>query len=1124
MDLLFNSVQLDFGKQVIRRENIMKKTVTKAFKRIVSTALVATLTLGTVYMAYTRDGNNTTVVETERTEESYEVLVENTDLEHGDSVVEQEIVKTDDIDILQEEAAVSTNSNPQNSECSNENSSVNENDSTNVTEKNSDSETVDLPEVIEDEKLSQETDITDILDEIKMNEIYILSAGVNDETEKDILQWEESADIASVDIYARYDETGFNKIANVADTEYEVDTAADYRIVVNTVKGERIGSNVITLVENEEGYLYEDVVDTDEDGIPDGYEYLIGTNANMKDTDGDGFADGYEVFVLCTNPTVFDENHDFDGDELGNLEELERGTNPYLKDSDFDGINDNEDAEPTKTNVNSGMEVDYTIPVKTGMFDLVSTYMNENGDNCKLVYNYLNKQIKYMSDSENESYNVYNESNQLVAAVEYVDGKFIANTYSYRDGNIETITHNGFQYAFGYDENGNMSEVKVGERNLISNQYDKDMLLSETYGNGHTKEFVYDESGNLISQKENGITVYEWQYDEDGNVVTYKDVAADEVYSYIYDEDGTLIELRSDSGFCIGYEEAENSYSVSYEYEETTKTQTITQTEETDEDGEITKNITTTNLISGGQLVTVITEEDTTERTLYVNETALLSLKYTSSDKGITKIAYQDGKILEYGYDEVGNIVSVTENGELKLSYEYDSLGQLVRENNLYAGKSYTYIYDNAGNVLESKIYVYSTEELTEAESEKKYEYNDNEWKDLLTIFNGQEITYDEIGNPLTYRDGMVFSWAGRGLSTVNIGEDVISYTYNSNGIRTSKTVNGVTTTYLLDDTKIVAETTEDTTIWYIYDENDLIIGFEYENQTYYFEKNVQGDVVKIYDKSGDVRSEYIYDAWGNIVAVYGDESIAQVNPFRYRGYYQDNETGFYYLQSRYYDSETGRFLNADDLKVIEARKIEVLGLNPFLYCDNNPINYIDPTGKILISTCVLAGLAIGAIIGGVVGSIYGYNLAVKLKVEPKDRWKFVAGYGIGGIIVGGVIGSFMGYGIGFLCGATSTSGIALNAISKATASITNKTWGHIIVEKHAWNLVLKNVTRNGVKNIISNALKTGTTRLMEKSVKKGVCSMVYETVYSYMGEKIIVHYAVVDGVLKISDAWVKTR
>lgn len=889
------------------------------FKRIVSTALVATLTLGAVYMSYTSDGNNTNVVETERVDELYVVQDEEIDLQCSDSEVDQEVVKSDDSDTLAGDNVISTNSKPQNSVSSNEK------ETTNVDVGTLDSAIVDLTEVIEDE--------------IKTNEIYILSAGVSDETEKDILQWEERNDISSTDIYARYDETGFKRIANVTDTEYEVDVAADYRIVANTVDGEKIGSNVVTLVKSEDGYLYEDVIDTDEDDIPDGYEYLIGTNANVKDTDNDGFTDGYEVFVLCTNPIVIDENDDFDGDGLRNLEEIATGTNPYLKDSDFDGINDNKDVEPLKTNVDTGMEVDYTIPVKTGMFDLVSTYTDENGNNCELVYNYLNGQIKYISDSENERYSVYNEDNQLVAAVEYVDEKIIANTYSYKDRNIETITHNGFQYAFSYDENGNMTNVKVGERTLITNQYDEDVLQSETYGNGHTNEFVYDEYGNVISQKSNGITVYEWQYDEEGNIITHKDVLADEQYSYTYDENGNLTGIRSDSGFYIGYEESENAYSISYEYAETTKTQTTTQTEETDENGDIIKNITTTNLISGGKLVTVISEEDTTEKTLYVNETALLNSKYTIFDKGIIQIEYQDGKILEYDYDEIGNIVSVTENGELKLSYEYDSLGQLVRENNLYAGKSYTYTYDNAGNILESKEYAYSTEGLTEVESVKTYEYNDNGWRDLLTSFNGQAITYDEIGNPLTYRDGMIFSWAGRQLCTVNIGEDVISYTYNSNGIRTSKTVNGITTIYQLDDAKIVAETTENITIWYVYDNDDKIIGFEYGGQTYYFEKSVQGDVIKIYDESGTVVSEYIYDAWGNIVAVYGDKDIAKVNPFRYRGYYQDNETGFYYLQSRYYDSQTKRFLSADSF-------ISLSYSNLYAYVVNNPTNMYDPSGK----------------------------------------------------------------------------------------------------------------------------------------------------------------------------------
>lgn len=97
-------------------------------------------------------------------------------------------------------------------------------------------------------------------------------------------------------------------------------------------------------------------------------------------------------------------------------------------------------------------------------------------------------------------------------------------------------------------------------------------------------------------------------------------------------------------------------------------------------------------------------------------------------------------------------------------------------------------------------------------------------------------------------------------------------------------------------------------------------------------------------------------------------------------------------------------------------------------------------------------------------------------------------------------------------------------AISKALSSISQKTWGHIITQEHAWNLVLKNVTQSGVKNLISQALKKGATTLIDKMVKKGVTSMIYESVYSYMGQKIIVHYAIIDGVIRISDAWVKTR
>lgn len=106
-------------------------------------------------------------------------------------------------------------------------------------------------------------------------------------------------------------------------------------------------------------------------------------------------------------------------------------------------------------------------------------------------------------------------------------------------------------------------------------------------------------------------------------------------------------------------------------------------------------------------------------------------------------------------------------------------------------------------------------------------------------------------------------SWNGRQLSSLQQNDNVVYYTYDSDGIRTSKTVNGVETTYQLDGTKIVSETTDGNIKWFIYDENDSIIGFEYYNQVYYFEKNAQGDVVRIFDSEGNFVSEYFYDAWG---------------------------------------------------------------------------------------------------------------------------------------------------------------------------------------------------------------------------------------------------------------------
>ena len=315
-----------------------------------------------------------------------------------------------------------------------------------------------------------------------------------------------------------------------------------------------------------------------------------------------------------------------------------------------------------------------------------------------------------------------------------------------------------------------------------------------------------------------------------------------------------------------------------------------------------------------------------------------------------------------YTYDAVGNILSVSD-GTYTNSYVYDSLNQLVRENNQQIGKTYTYAYVN-GNITEKKEYAYTTGELpAQPQNTYTWAYTDSTWSDLLTSFNGQTITYDEIGNPLQYRDGMSFTWAkGRQLQSVTKDGLTASYTYDENGLRLSKTVNGVTTNIFRANGQMVGMNSSDgKDMTFMLDGNGNVYGVHYDHyssnqpksETYYFAFNAQGDVIGIYEFSGRLMASYDYDEWGNCTvnvlaadnnghAVDSPDHIAYANPFRYRGYFYDAETGFYYLNSRYYDPGTGRFVNADE----SIHNTHIMGMNLFTYCANNSICYHDPNGK----------------------------------------------------------------------------------------------------------------------------------------------------------------------------------
>ena len=248
----------------------------------------------------------------------------------------------------------------------------------------------------------------------------------------------------------------------------------------------------------------------------------------------------------------------------------------------------------------------------------------------------------------------------------------------------------------------------------------------------------------------------------------------------------------------------------------------------------------------------------------------------------------------------------------------------------------------------------------------KVYTYGDENWKDLLTSYNGQSITYDLQGNPLTYLGSQMEWEKGRQLKKLTKADGtIISYAYNDNGIRTGKTVGTVEHKYVLDGTKILWEMRDGKRFLPYYDNEDSVCGFSYGGKTYFFVKNQQGDIIAITNKDGGVVARYRYDAWGKVVSVTDKDgnpisssnNIANINPFRYRGYYYDTETGLYYLQSRYYDPVVGRFINADipELLGLTILPNGILCANLFAYCLNDPISNSDAVG--FISTQQIANL-----------------------------------------------------------------------------------------------------------------------------------------------------------------------
>lgn len=591
--------------------------------------------------------------------------------------------------------------------------------------------------------------------------------------------------------------------------------------------------------------------------------------------------------------------------------------------------------------------------------EVAYAYSNVNSQMMALPTAITDANGTVVTSSYDESYRVTETGIANVADI----------SYTYNNGNLASVERTNDAdvaqtYHFTYDSFGNMLTLKVGGRTLATYTYNSQngLLSEQAYGNGDKVSFTYDNLGRTktVTFADNRVMTYTYNGEGRLHSVVETGGAIPVTYLYTYDSLGRLISSEEKTGNASvlrthqTYNENNQLTGQSWQMGSTAYSENYTYNSQ---DGSL--NTMTT---ASGDTLTM--NYDGLRRLSTVTGGAF-DRSYTYRDISdskttlqVSRLAYPDlgsGQHFDYTYDALGNIATYTAPGDGAVTYTYDIQGQLLKAQ---GDTTYTYTYDTVGNILTA----------SDGTTSHSYTYSDGDWKDLLTAYDGESITYDAIGNPISYYNGTrwAFTWSnGRNLTRAVSTGTAVDFTYDLEGLRTSKTVGGVTHNYLYAGGKLLRETDGTNTLDFVYDANGTpyalihTVGTESPvTTTYYYITNLQGDVVQLVDSDGNAVASYEYDPYGKVISATG--TLAEINPLRYRGYYYDVETGLYYLQSRYYDSTVGRYVNGD---AYLSTGSGLLGYNMFAYCNNNPTLSMDSAGTLPSVSKFLATVAAGAAI-----------------------------------------------------------------------------------------------------------------------------------------------------------------
>ena len=648
----------------------------------------------------------------------------------------------------------------------------------------------------------------------------------------------------------------------------------------------------------------------------------------------------------------------------------------------------------------------YSYMGYTSDFRNVASVMDARQKRVSYAYDSDNRLLTKMTDANNHStqYHYEASTDRLTGVSATASGQTRDVSYTYDEGDrIKSIKHGGTTYAFEYDGFGNQTMVKVGDRTLESYRYapNNGPLKTVTYGNGDTQEILYDKEERIRARRWNGESTdaVRYEYDDYGTLEKETDLVNGRIDKDQYDMTGRLVQsttLEKNTG-AAGEPTVANTHTVqSLEigYDNYNRVNRLVQSLE----GSKTK----TGLVYGDASKTQrpglsygLTVDGKQRQSLAYDamarctkETVTLpggqkrencftygTLRHLTDTDSLLSAMSNGTESWSYEYDNVGNITKIT-SGTKVITYQYDELNQLIRENNGVLGTTVLYTYDAGGNMTSRKTYAYTEGAVSTVQTQDLFTYRTDGWKDQLLSWNGKSYAYDAGGNPTVLR-GMALTWGeGRRLKRIVGTAGEVTFAYDSDGKRVRKTSGGNTTTYYYNGnvlsglvrkaSKDAGTTGTGTTVQFVYDTQGKPFMLRVNGKTdYFYLYNGLGDITGLVDSSNQVVVRYQYNSWGKVTSTQDTSgvSLATLNPFRYRKYVYDPETGLYCLGSRYYDPEVGRFVNADDTDVIFAKPQELGNKNLYAYCDNNPVAREDYAGEFPIP-CIV-GAVVGAAVSG---------------------------------------------------------------------------------------------------------------------------------------------------------------